>query len=71
MPNQTTDMVSLIGHCMAFASWHKQPVPPRPSHAPFPCEVPEKCHSLVLTQIQKILPVFVLWCSAIRKIDRV
>ena len=42
MPNRTTDVVSLAGHCMAASCLT---VPPRPSHAPFPCEVAEKFHS--------------------------
>ena len=65
-----------------LASWHKQysclTVPPRLSHAPFhgmhvkwlkmSFSIDSKI-IFVVTQIQEILTVLVLWCNIIRKID--
>ena len=36
---------SLYGRCKLARAASRLTVPPRPSHAPFPCEVAEKCHS--------------------------
>ena len=36
---------SLYGLCILARAASRFTVPPRPSQAPFPCEVAEKCHS--------------------------